>query len=484
MNKVFLAVDLGAGSGRVMAGIYDGKSIELEEVSRWSSEPVQIGSSYHWEVNKIFDNILNGLRTAKAKYGDSIVSLGIDTWGVDYGLLDADDKLINLPYIYRDSRTDGMMDKVFEKVSKDEIYKTTGIQFMFFNTIFQMAAELEKGDSLKKAKTFLMMPDLLAFMLTGVKKNERTNASTTQFYNPFKREWAYDLLEKIGVPAEIFASGFAECGTVIGDLLPEYKQELGDIKVVAVASHDTGSAVAAMPTQSENSAYVNSGTWSLAGIESDTPIVSDASFAENFTNEVGVGHKIRFLKNVTGMWLVQKCKEVWKKEGTDMSYAELESAALASEPMRSIFDPDHSDFVMPDNMPEAIRSHCKAKGIPVPETHGQIFRAIQESIAAKYAYIFDKMETLSSKKISQINIMGGGSKDAVLSQFAADATNRTVYAGPVESTALGNILMQLKAAGEIETLHEGRGIIANSCSPKVYTPREEEVAKWKAYLGT
>lgn len=482
--KVFLAIDLGAGSGRVMAGLFDGKKIDLQEVARWNSAPVKIGDSYHWDVNRIFSDILVGLRAARAKYGDAIESLGIDTWGVDYGLLDGSDKLLNMPYIYRDTRTEGMMDWVFSKVSKDEIYKTTGIQFMFFNTIFQLASEIERGGNIDKAKTFLMMPDLLAFMLTGVKKNERTNASTTQFYNPFKRDWAYDILNKIGVSSEIFASGFAECGTVIGGLLPEIKNEIGDIKVVAVASHDTGSAVAAMPTQAEGSAYVNSGTWSLAGIEADSPIVSEESFKENFTNEVGVGHKIRFLKNVTGMWLVQKCKEIWKSEGTDMSYANLERGALESPAMRTIFDPDHQDFVMPENMPEAIRSHCRQRGIPVPENHGQIFRAIQESIAAKYAYIFSKMESLSGKKISQINIMGGGSKDAVLSQFAADATNRTVYAGPVESTALGNILMQLKACGGISNLSEGRAIVANSCMPKVYNPRPEEVAKWKEYASS
>lgn len=473
MKKVFLAVDLGAGSGRIMAAVFDGKTIALEEVSRWASEPVKAADgSFHWEVNNIFANIVEGLRKAKSVYGDAIVSLGIDTWGVDYGLLDKSDKLLNLPYIYRDSRTDGMMDKVFAKISKAEIYAKTGIQFMFFNTIFQIMAEVERGGKIGEAQSFLMMPDLLAFMLTGVKVNERTNASTTQFYNPFNKDWDFDILEKIGAPAKIFKNGFAECGDVIGSLRPELRAELGDIKVVAVASHDTASAVAATPTQADLPAYVNSGTWSLPGVELAKPIATDASFAENFTNEVGYNSTIRFLKNVTGMWLVQKSKEVWKREGTDMSYRELEAAADKVEPFRTVFDPDAPDFVMPENMPKAIAEHCRAKGLKVPETHGQIFRAIQESIANKYKYVFDTIEKLSGARVAEINIMGGGSKDAMLNQFTANATGRTVKAGPTESTALGNAIMQMKASGDISCVKQGRQIIAESFDIKTFVPQK------------
>lgn len=471
-KKVFLAVDLGAGSGRIMAAVFDGAKVSLEEVSRWGSEPVKIGGSFHWEVNGIFDNIVAGLRKAKSVYGGAIVSLGIDTWGVDYGLLDKSDKLLNLPYIYRDSRTDNMMESVFAKVPKSEIYAKSGIQFMFFNTIFQIRSEVEKSGNIGRAQSFLMMPDLLAFMLTGVKANERTNASTTQFYNPFKKDWDFEILEKIGAPTGIFRNGFAECGDVIGDLRPELKAELGDIKVVAVASHDTASAVAATPTQAEVPAYVNSGTWSLPGVELKAPIATEASFAENFTNEVGYNSTIRFLKNVTGMWLVQKSKEVWKAEGSDMSYKELEAAAEKVEPMRTIFDPDAPDFVMPENMPKAIAEHCRAKGLAVPETHGQIFRAIQESIANKYKYVFGTIGRLSGAKIDEINIMGGGSKDAMLNQFTADATGRVVKAGPTESTALGNAIMQMKASGDIASVREGRKIIAESFEIRTFTPRK------------
>jgi len=484
-KEVFLAVDLGAGSGRLMAGLFDGKTIELEEVSRWASNPVKVGESFHWEVNCIFDEIKNALRKAKSMYGDRIISLGIDTWGVDYGLLDASDKLINLPYIYRDSRTDGMMDAVFEKDSKDEIYKTTGIQFMFFNTIFQMMAEVKKATALEKAKHFLMMPDLFNFFLTGEKTNERTNASTTQFYDPFKRAWAFDLLEKIGAKKEIFQQPFAECGTVIGDLLPSIAEEVGikNLKIVSVASHDTGSAVAAVPSTKENPAYINSGTWCLPGIELENPLISEATFLENFTNEVGVNNTSRFLKNVTGMWLVEKSKEAWDRENCDMHYDLLRDAAIESTPMLAHINPDAKDFVMPDHMPKAIQNYCKERGFNVPNTQGEIFRCILESIALRYASVFDTIEKLSDKKFSSINVMGGGSKNALLNQFTADATQKDVYAGPVESTALGNVMMQLRASNRISSLAEGRRVIANSCTPQRFVPHKDQKDIWQKALS-
>ncbi len=477
-RKVFLAVDLGAGSGRVMAALFDGKKLALEEVSRWASAPVKMGDSYHWEVNDILKNIVDGLRKARKTYGNDIVSMGIDTWGVDYGLLDASGKLLNLPYIYRDSRTDGMMDEVFAKISKEKIYASTGIQFMFFNTIFQIMAELKKGGNISKASSFLMMPDLLAYMLTGERKNERTNASTTQFYNPFKRDWDYEILDALGAPQEIFKSGFAECGDIIGRLRGDFAAELGDIPVVAVASHDTASAVAATPSDAETPAYINSGTWCLPGVELKSPVATSDSFAENFTNEVGAENTIRFLKNVTGMWLVQKSKEAWKSRDEDKSYKELEDAALVAEAMRTHFDPDAPDFVMPDDMPRAIAEHCKGRGIAVPDTHGRIFRAIQESIALKYAYVFETIEKLTSKKVSQINIMGGGSKDAMLNQFTANATGCVVKAGPTESTALGNAIIQMKSSGDVASLREGRAVVANSFEIKTFEPQASEKQVW------
>lgn len=482
-DKIYLAVDLGAGSGRLMAARFDSKTIKLEEVSRWASAPVKIGNSFHWDVEAIFREIVSAVKKARSLYGDAIVSLGIDTWGVDYGLLDSSDKLLNMPYIYRDSRTDGMMDSVFAKISKKEIYSQTGIQFMFFNTVFQIAAELEKGGNIGRAKTFLMMPDLLAFMLTGVKVNERTNASTTQMYNPFKRDWSAEIIGKIGAPAEIFKNGFAECGDVIGTLRQSLRDELGDLKVVAVASHDTASAVAATPARTALPAYINSGTWSLPGVEIPSPIATDASFAENFTNEVGAENTIRFLKNVTGMWLVQKSKEVWKARGCDKPYSELEKEASESQPMRTLLNPDAPDFVMPDDMPAAIAEFARKTSQPVPDTHGRIFRAIQESIALKYACVFETIEKLAGVKVSEINVMGGGSKDSVLNAFTANATGRTILAGPTESTALGNVAMQMKADGVVSNLAQARAVISASCEPKIFEPSKADAQLWADALG-
>lgn len=482
-DKIYLAVDLGAGSGRLMAARFDSKTIKLEEVSRWASAPVKIGNSFHWDVDAIFREIVSAVKKARSLYGDAIVSLGIDTWGVDYGLLDESDKLLNMPYIYRDSRTDGMMDSVFAKISKKEIYSQTGIQFMFFNTVFQIAAELEKGGNIGRAKTFLMMPDLLAFMLTGVKVNERTNASTTQMYNPFKRDWSAEIIGKIGAPAEIFKNGFAECGDVIGTLRQSLRDELGDLKVVAVASHDTASAVAATPARTALPAYINSGTWSLPGVEIPSPIATDASFAENFTNEVGAENTIRFLKNVTGMWLVQKSKEVWKARGCDKPYSELEKEASESQPMRTLLNPDAPDFVMPDDMPAAIAEFARKTSQPVPDTHGRIFRAIQESIALKYACVFETIEKLAGVKVSEINVMGGGSKDSVLNAFTANATGRTILAGPTESTALGNVAMQMKADGVVSNLAQARAVISASCEPKIFEPSKADAQLWADALG-
>lgn len=482
-KKVFLAVDLGAGSGRVMAALFDGEKLSLEEVSRWASAPVKLGNSYHWDANDILKNIVEGLRKARRSYGEAIVSMGIDTWGVDYALLDAGGKLLNLPYIYRDSRTDGMMDEVFAKVPKKQIYASTGIQFMFFNTIFQIMAEIKKGGNIDKAASFLMMPDLLSYMLTGERVNERTNASTTQFYNPFKRDWDFDILCAIGAPEKIFKSGFAECGDVIGRLRGEYSSELGDVPVVAVASHDTASAVAATPSGAEVPAYINSGTWCLPGVELKSPVATEESFGENFTNEVGAEDTIRFLKNVTGMWLVQKSKEAWKARGEDKDYRELEAAATASEAMRTHFDPDAPDFVMPEDMTRAIAEHCMKRGIAVPDSHGRIFRAIQESIALKYAYVFETIERLTAKNVSQINVMGGGSKDSMLNQFTANSTGKLVKAGPTESTALGNAIIQMKSAGCVSSLKEGREVVAKSFDIKSFEPQKSESGIWADAYG-
>lgn len=481
MNKTYLAVDLGATSGRVMAVRFDGERIFVSEVSRWSSEPVAQSDGLHWDANAILSEIVAGARKARAQFGDSAVSLAIDSWGVDYGLLDAAGRLINNPFAYRDARTRGMQEEVFAKISRGEIYAATGIQFMFFNTIYQLAAERARGvfgSGADKAKTFLMMPDLLAYMLTGEKRNERTNASTTQLYNPAVRDWAWNIVEAIGVDAEIFSSGFAEAGEEIGALAERWRGELGGLKVVAAASHDTASAVAATPSAEKNPVYVNSGTWSLVGIESDAPIINAESLSENFTNEVGAEGKIRFLKNVTGMWLVEQCRKSWARSGIDAGYAELEAAARACRPFAFIFDPDCADFASPDDMPSAIARYCERRGRGSPSSPGEFYRAIQESIALKYACVLDALERLSGVEIARVNVMGGGSRNAMLNAFVADATGREVVSGPVESAAIGNALVQMKAAGDISNLREGRSIVSSSFDLGRHLPNAENAEMW------
>lgn len=482
-KKVYLAVDLGAGSGRLIATLFDGKKIELTEISRWKSEAEKRADGLHWNVGAIVEKIKHGVKKARVMFGNNIVSLGIDSWAVDYGLLDSSDKLINDPFVYRDSRTKNMMEKVFSIIDKNEIYSQTGIQFLFFNTLYQLMAENFRDDkTAARAKTFLMMPDLIAFALTGRKTNERTNASSTQLYNPNTRDWAHGLIDKLSIPSEIFSADFVECGDPIGTLTKELKDELGDLKVVAVASHDTASAVVATPSAERNPTYINSGTWSLPGLELDETIINEDSLKENFTNEVGAENTVRFLKNVTGMWLVQQCKEVWKKEKTDLSYAELENAARNVKPMLTLFDPDCADFAAPSSMPHAIATNCAARIEKAPQTHGEFFRAIQENIALKYACVFETLEKLSGKKINSVNVMGGGSRDEMLNQFTANACNRPILAGPVESTALGNAIIQMKADRIIADIREGRSLIAKSFQPKIFEPDPSSATMWKENL--
>jgi len=471
---------LGAGSGRLMAALFDGKTINLEEIARWNSAPVEADGHMHWDVHQMFGEIKSAIGKAYAKYGKAIVSAAVDTWGVDYGLLDKNSKLVNLPYIYRDARTNGTMDEVFAKLPKAEVYGATGIQFMFFNTIFQMQAELKKAEALKKAESFLMMPDLINWMLTGVKANERTNASTTQLYNPVKKTWAFDIIKKLGLPERIFSQPFAEAGSSVGELLPEIKKELGieKLDIVATASHDTASAIAGVPSKTSPCSYINSGTWSLAGMELKNPIINEASLKENFTNEVGVEGTIRFLKNITGMWLFQKSRESWSKAGLEHSYAEVDAMADAAPAFGLHFDPDCPDFAMPANMVSAIEKHCLERFGKAPKGVGVLARAIKESMALKYAHVFKVLEKLTGFNHDAVSIVGGGSKDLSLNQMAADAMQKTVYAGPTECTSLGNVIMQLKAAGDISSLEEGRKIISASVEPKVFEPNKNAASKW------
>lgn len=481
MNKIykFLAFDFGASSGRAMLAKFDGEKITLEEKHRFSNDPVMVNGSLYWDVLRLFHEIKQGILKCANSGDRDIDCIGIDTWGVDYGLLDKNGKLLGNPYHYRDTRTDGMYDEAFKLVSKEEIFDRTGIAFNWFNTLYQLLAAKLSGDvTLENAKTMLFMPDLFNYFLTGEKKCEYTVASTSQMFDSKTHTWATDILDKMGLPKDLFAD-MVYPGEVVGKLKPELAEELGvdRIPVVAVASHDTGSAVASVPVDNgEDFIYISSGTWSLMGVELDKPMVTEGAMAHNFTNEGGVNKSIRFLKNIMGLWLIQESRRQWEREGTLLSFDEMENQAREATPFASLIDPDYHKFQTPGNMPRRIREFCEMTGQKVPQTKGEIVRCIAESLAFKYRQVVEGMEDVTGKKYSVINIVGGGIKDKMICQFTANATNRTVSTGPVEATSIGNVIVQGMAMGAIKNLEEGREIVKNSFPIKAYTPEEPD--KW------
>lgn len=483
MSKTYklLAFDFGASSGRAILATLDGERLTLEEKHRFSNDPVTINGDFHWDVLRLFHEIKQGILKC-ANSGDAdIDSIGIDTWAVDYGLLDKNDKLLGNPYHYRDTRTEGMYEKAFSVVPKEEIFKETGIAFNWFNTLYQLlAAKLSEDSALKEAKTLLMMPDLFNFFLTGVKKTEYTNASTTQMFNSERYEWSYDMLERFGIPTDILTD-IIYPGEIVGTLKPELAKELGigEVPIVAVASHDTGSAVASVPVPDRDDfIYISSGTWSLMGVELTEPNTSPEAMAYNFTNEGGVNKTIRFLKNIMGLWLIQESRRQWDREGTLLSFDELESEARAAEPFASLIDPDCPAFQTPGNMPERIRDYCRRTGQRVPETKGEVVRCIAQSLGFRYRYTIEGMEAVTGRKYNTINIVGGGIKDKMICQFTANATKRVVNAGPVEATSIGNIIVQGIAMGAIADLKQGRQIVKNSFDIAEYLPQDGEA--WDA----
>lgn len=477
----FLAFDFGASSGRAMLATFDGEKITLEEKHRFSNDPVNINGDLHWDVLRLFFEIKQGILKCANSGDRDIDCIGIDTWAVDYGLLDENDKLIGNPYHYRDTRTEGMYDETFKLVSKEDIYKETGIAFNWFNTIFQLlAARINNDTALKNAKTLLMMPDLFNFFLTGVKKTEYTNASTTQLYNSERYEWSYDLMDKMGIPKDIFTD-VIDAGTIVGTVKPELAEELGiaEVPVVAVASHDTGSAVVSVPVPNQDDfIYISSGTWSLMGVELKAPNVSDKALEHNFTNEGGINRTIRFLKNIMGLWLIQESRRQWAREGEELSFDELERQANAAEPFASMIDPDYPAFQTPGNMPRRIREYCEKTGQKIPETKGEVIRCIAQSLAFRYRATVEGMEEVTGNKYNVVNIVGGGIKDKMICQFTANATKRTVSTGPVEATSIGNVIVQAMAMGAIKNLDEGRQVVKNSFDIKDYTPEDTEA--WDA----
>lgn len=477
----FLAFDFGASSGRAMLAKFDGEKITLEEKHRFSNDPVMVNGEFHWDILRLFFEIKQGILKCVNSGDGDIACIGIDTWGVDYGLLDKNDKLITNPFHYRDTRTDGMYEEAFKKVSKEEIFNSTGIAFNWFNTLYQLLASKVSDDvALENAKTLLFVPDLLNFFLTGKKRTEYTIASTSQMFDSRTYDWAYDLLKKLDLPTDIYPELIFP-GEIVGTLLPELSEELGigEVPVVAVASHDTGSAVASVPVVGdEDFIYISSGTWSLMGVELDAPNVSEDAMKYNFTNEGGVNKTIRFLKNIMGLWLIQESRRQWDREGELLSFDELEAQANVAEPFASLIDPDYAAFQTPGNMPRRIREYCEKTGQKVPETKGEIVRCIAESLAFRYRYTIEGMEEVNNKKYNTIHIVGGGIKDKMICKCTANATKRVVEAGPVEATSLGNVLVQAMAMGAIKDLEEGRKVIKNSFDVARYEPEDSD--KWDA----
>ncbi len=478
-----LAFDFGGESGRAVIGAFDGSTLKLHEVHRFPNKPVRIGAHLHWNVLSLFDEIYTGIRKAVQDY--HVASLGVDTWGVDFALLDGTGELINNPYHYRDSHTDTMMAEAFNSVPRAEIFDYTGTQFMQINTLYQvLAMQRAHAPALKQANTLLMMPDLFHYWLTGVKASEFTNATTTQFYNPRTQDWARELLDKLHIPHH-FLAPIVHPGTVLGPLTQQAQLNLNvagldNIQVITPATHDTGSAVAAVPASQPRYAYISSGTWSLMGIESIEPIINPQAQAFNVTNEGGVG-SFRVLKNIMGLWLIQACRRSWTADGSDLPYSSLMDMARQAAPLQAFVDPDDQSFLHPDNMPGAIREYCQRTGQHVPEDRAAITRCALESLALKYRYTLDQLETLTGQPVEVIHVLGGGSQNTLLCQFTADACHRPVLAGPVEATAIGNLLVQLIAQKEFASLAEARAVCAHSFPLSTYTP--QDIGAWQDAYG-
>lgn len=472
-RKVFLAADLGASSGRVMAGVYDGSTLYLKEVHRFSNGVEEIDGALRWDVHTLFAQIKEGIRIAGNTYGDSVVSMGVDTWGVDYGLLNEAGELLNLPYAYRDSRTDGMVDQALQRMPKEEVYNITGIQFMFFNTLLQLLAEVSNpNNNLDKAEHLLFTPDLMNYWLCGVMRNEYSILSTGQVLDVQSRTLSLPLLKAMGIPESIFEP-IVQPGTLLGPIQKKWTDQLdiAPFNIVAVGSHDTASAVASVPmAPGESCAYLSSGTWSLIGIESQEPILSN----QNFTNEGGVCNTIRYLKNIAGLWLIQECRRVWAEAGTAYEFGDLVEMANAAPPFLAFIDPDDPVFSTPGDMPARIRDYCGSRGQAVPEEPGAIIRIILESLALRYRAVLEDLDQAAGKKLDTLRIVGGGIQNQLLNQFTANAIGRRVITGPVEATAIGNVLMQMVASGDIPNLIAGRALVRKSFETREFTPTDAE----------
>ncbi len=480
MTKRVLAFDFGASSGRAIIGCFDGEKITLEEVHRFSNDPVSVGNTVYWDVLRLFYEIKQGI--VKAKIAGGFDSIGIDTWGVDFGLIDSEGKLMENPVHYRDARTVGLVDEAFKTMPKEKLYGITGIQFMELNTLFQLISlKKYRPWMLERADKMLFMPDLFGYMLTGKMCAEYSIASTSHLIDLDKRTWSKDILDAFGIKKSIFAP-LVQPGTVLGELSKEICEECGvdPVPVISVCGHDTQSAITSVPCEDGDFAFLSSGTWSLFGTELDKPIVNETSMNINITNEGGFDGSTGFLKNIIGLWLIQESRRQWKREGKEYSYADLEKLALAAEPFKCFIDPDAPEFVPHGNIPERVREFCRKTGQYVPETVGEIMRCIYESLAMKYRLTFEKLRECTERDYPVIHVIGGGTKDGLLCQMTASSCDRTVKAGPIEATVMGNVAVQLMSVGSVENIGQARKIVADSSELKTFEPKDTD--KWaKAY---
>ena len=479
----FIAIDIGASSGRVMLGRWDGERFALHELHRFPNDPLEQQGSLHWDAAHLWREIQAGIRAYATGYDEPLAGIGIDTWAVDFGLLDAQGQLLSNPYHYRDRRTEGIPRLVDRRIPPERLYARTGMQRLPFNTLYQLVSMQQRNDpQLAAADTLLLMPDLFHFWMTGRKVAEYTNATTTEFFDARERRWATDLLAELELPTCILPP-IVEPGTVLGDLLPQVRAEVGlraDVPVIASATHDTASAVAAIPRLDDCSAYISSGTWSLVGVETSTPILTEQARQLSFTNEGGVGGTIRFLKNVGGLWLLQECQRQWQREGQQLTWPDLVAMAEEAPPLRSLVDPDAPEFLNPGDMPDAIRTYCRRTGQPELASVGAMVRCCLESLALKYRWVVEHLEALTGRRLDTIRIVGGGSQNTLLCQLTANASGRRVVAGPVEATALGNIVVQAVALGQLPSIAAGRAAVAASEPLAVYAPGSSSV--WDAAI--
>lgn len=476
MTKRVLAFDFGASSGRAIIGCFDGDKITLEEVHRFSNDPVSVGGTVYWDVLRLFYEIKQGI--IKAKIAGGFDSIGIDTWGVDFGLIDSEGKLMENPVHYRDARTVGLVDEAFKTMPKEKLYGITGIQFMELNTLFQLISlKKYRPWMLERADKMLFMPDLFGYMLTGKMCAEYSIASTSQLIDLDKKTWSKEILDAFGIKESVFAP-LVQPGTVLGELSKEVCEECGvdPVPVISVCGHDTQSAITSVPCEDGDFAFLSSGTWSLFGTELDKPIVNETSMNINITNEGGFDGSTGFLKNIIGLWLIQESRRQWKREGKEYSYADLEKLALAAEPFKCFIDPDAPEFVPHGNIPERVREFCRKTGQYVPETVGEIMRCIYESLAMKYRLTFEKLRECTERDYPVIHVIGGGTKDGLLCQMTANSCDRTVKAGPIEATVMGNVAVQLMSDGSVKNIGQARKIVADSSELKAFEPKDTD--KW------